>query len=63
MDPAYSCNPAAHLAIYADNDYVHGNKWKYRELECGPMPNLMVALPNIGGALCSAPQSLADAHY
>jgi len=32
------------------------------ELECGPMPNLMVALPNIGGALCSAPQSLADAH-
>jgi len=27
------------------------------------MPNLMVALPNIGGALCSMPQSLADAHY
>ena len=25
------------------------------ELECGPMPNLMVALPNIGGALCSMP--------
>jgi len=22
------------------------------ELECGPMPNVMVALPNIGGALC-----------
>jgi len=21
------------------------------------------ALPNIGGALCSTPQSLADAHY
>jgi len=35
----------------------------YDELECGPMPNLMVALPNIGGALCSTPQSLADAHY
>jgi len=33
------------------------------ELECGPMPNLMVTLPNIGGALCSTPQSLADAHY
>jgi len=32
------------------------------QLECGPMPNVMVALPNIGGALCSAPQSLADAH-
>jgi len=27
------------------------------------MPNLMVALPNIGGALCSTPQSLADDHY
>jgi len=32
-----------------------------RKLECGP--NVMVALPNIGGALCSTPQSLADAHY
>jgi len=32
-------------------------------LECGPMPNLMVALPNTGGALCSTPQSFADAHY
>jgi len=36
---------------------------KKKELECGPMPNVMVALPNTGGALCSAPQSLADAHY
>ena len=27
------------------------------------MPNVMVTLPNIGGALCSTPQSLADAHY
>ena len=26
------------------------------------MPNVMVALPNIGGALCSTPQSLAEAH-
>ena len=33
------------------------------ELECGPMPNVMVALPNIGGALCSTPQSVADAQY
>jgi len=24
---------------------------------------VMAALPNIGGALCSMPQSLADAHY
>jgi len=34
-----------------------------KELECGPMPNVMAALPNIGGALCSTPQSLADANY
>jgi len=27
------------------------------------MPNVMVALPNTGGALCSTRQSLADAHY
>jgi len=27
------------------------------------MPNVMVVLPNIGGDLCSTPQSLADAHY
>jgi len=33
-----------------------------KELECGPMLNVMVALPNIGGALCSTLQSLADAH-
>jgi len=33
------------------------------KLECGPMPNVMVTLPNTGGALCSTPQSLADARY
>ena len=33
------------------------------KLECGPMPNVMVALPIIGGALCSTPQSLAHAYY
>jgi len=27
------------------------------------MPNVMAALPNIGGALYSTTQSLADAHY
>jgi len=27
------------------------------------MPNVMVALPNIGGAVCSMPQGLADTHY
>jgi len=32
-------------------------------VECRPMPNVMAALSNIGGALCSMPQSLADAQY
>jgi len=32
-------------------------------LECGPMPNVMSALPNIGGALCSTLQSLSIAYY
>jgi len=36
---------------------------KKKKLECEPMPNVMVALPNIGGALCSTPQSLDNAHY
>jgi len=27
------------------------------------MPNVMAALPNIGGAFCSTPQGLDDAHY
>jgi len=34
-----------------------------KQLECGPMPNVMAVLPNIGSALCSTPQSLADGHY
>jgi len=29
----------------------------------GPIPNVMAALPNISGALCSTPQSLVDAQY
>jgi len=33
------------------------------KLECGPIPNVMAALPNIGGDPCSTLQSLADAHY
>jgi len=28
---------------------------KLVELECGLMPNVMAALPNIGGALCEGP--------
>jgi len=37
--------------------------WNSLKLECEQMPNVMVVLPNIGGAHCSTPQSLADAHY
>jgi len=33
------------------------------KLECGPMPNVMAALSNIGGTIRSTPQSLAEAHY
>jgi len=36
---------------------------KHIQLECGPMPNVMVALLNISSAVCSTPQSLAHAHY
>jgi len=35
----------------------------YNKLECGPLPNMVAALPYIGGALCWTPQSLADTHY
>jgi len=42
---------------FGNSSFLKEN-WK-----CGPMPNVMVALPNIGGALCSTPHSLADAHY
>ena len=36
--------------------YIH-------QTRCGPMPIVLAALVNIGGALCSTPHSLADAHY
>jgi len=46
--------------MLSSQDITHYNT---TTLECGPMPNVMVALPNIGGALCSTLQSLARAHY
>jgi len=49
--------------FYAVRHRNYRIQWDNAKLECGPMPSLMVALPNIGGALCSTPQSLADAHY
>jgi len=48
------CPAAAALAVAGAENKI---------LECGPMPNVMAALPNIDGALCSKPQSLADAYY
>jgi len=42
------------------------NLWwelKKIKLQCWPMHNVMAALPNIGGGLCSTPQTLAHAHY
>jgi len=39
------------------------DKWIYKQLECGPVPNMMAALPNIGGTLWSTLQSMADTHY
>jgi len=33
-----------------------------KQLECGLMPNVMAALLNICGTLCSTPQILTDAH-
>ena len=35
-----------------DRPSNYANLKMFKQLECGPMPNLMVALPNIGGALC-----------
>jgi len=39
------------------------NKKKKTKLECGPMPNMMAAQLNTGGAPCSTQQSLVDAQY
>ena len=33
---------------------AENRRGKKRRLECGPMPNVMAALPNIGGALCES---------
>jgi len=53
------------LSIYSvtfGQGYIMAHKLNIK-LECGQLPNVMATLPNIGGALCSTPQSLADAHY
>jgi len=48
---------AAPLIVGSETPLLHS------KLEREPMPNVMAALANIGGALCSTPQSLADARY
>jgi len=35
---------------------IQDNTQNHTQLECGPIPNVMAALPNIGGARCSTPQ-------
>ena len=55
-------------AVYTSDNRVHTATTVYTKqqlniLECGPIPNVMAALSNIAGALCSTPQSLAGAHY
>jgi len=52
------CRPRPVLYSGTTSLYIY-----HKILECGPMPNVMVALPNIAGAFCSTPQRLADAHY
>jgi len=48
------------ITIKIDNLYSPYKVAKEEKLKCRPMPNVMAALPNIGGALCSTPQSFAD---
>ena len=55
-------NSGPSTTLHCDTNLLRPNG-KYLKLECGPMSNAMVALPNTGGALCLTPQSLADARY
>jgi len=47
---------------YHGNDHRCKNVEIKNQLECGPMPNVMVALPNIVAPSVQR-RSLADAHY
>ena len=49
--------------VQTRDEQTDGQTVRQTKLACGPMPNVMVAQPNTGGALCSTPQSVADAHY
>jgi len=56
----YECTVNTDISIFIQRTTI---KIKQQQLECGPMPNVMAAVPNIGVALYSTPQSLADAQY
>jgi len=60
MEPRLKWNKIIVAAKIILVHFIHGSML---ELECGPMPNVMAALPNKSGAFCSTPQSLADAQY
>ena len=59
------CTSDLLLAVSETDNILHDCDIRimHEKVDCGPMPNVMVALPNIRGALCSTPQSLADALY
>jgi len=52
------CDSVSIFSCHYTNEHV-----VFVKLECGPMPNVMAALPNTGGAFCSTPQGLVDTHY
>jgi len=55
-------DPHSSSSIYLIKYWSNHNNY-IQKLECGPLVKVMVTLLNIGGALCSTPQSLAEAHY
>jgi len=59
-EPAISCTVATHT-VSPKQTFTLLYQTTTRNM--GPMTNVMATLLNIGGALCSTPQSLADAHY
>ena len=71
--PVLSCLSVRNVSVLWPNGWMdqdetwHGGRPRPRPhivLDGDPVPpNVMAALPNIGGALCLTPQSLADAHY
>jgi len=62
----YTANWPTYSAVFTQQDSANADvcsSFCWTRVNTRMWPNVMVALPDIGGALCSAPQSLADAHY